>query len=551
MVFAAGLQIGKYELLRQLGQGGFGMVYLAHDHGLDRDCALKFLLPEHTTKPEILQRFLAEARAAAKINHLGIVTVFECGQVTNTGTQADGMAFIAMELLKGESLTDRLQHVGALPPELAVTLARQIASALHAAHSIGIVHRDLKPDNVFLVPDPESAIGERVKVLDFGIAKLAEAPASGVHTHSLMIFGTPRYMSPEQCRSSTNVDARSDIYALGVMLFEMLCGERPFDGEPGALIAYHQVVPPPTVRSKRPEIAVDLDGLVTAMLAKAPEDRPSSMDEVVRRLEPLRTSTSRPAVQPAAAPPARPIFDPLQPTVSSEPPRRSDAPARPIVDPLQVAVTNEPRRISVPTATLPSSPPAKRRKTWLVVGSGIVVTGVVLAVVAIQLRSGTKLPTSTPADASVPTEVTVTLFGGRQIKIPTEAKPVPGKEGQHVYRLPWDSTLIVHDIDQSSYGGCPDALKKSEERWKAENVERRLIRVDKSELRTEQGRVLLYAEMGSRNAEEADRGGEFHPMRSVSLCYGDHMVGVSVSARGVLTDQDDALFRSMMAALLR
>jgi serine/threonine protein kinase len=215
-VLAVGTRVGKYELTRSLGQGGFGEVFVARD----RDCALKFLLPEHTTKPEILQRFLQEARSAAKIDHGGIVTVFECGQVSGT-------AYIAMELLKGESLAQRIAR-GRLDSKLAVEIVRQLASALGAAHEAGIVHRDLKPDNVFLVPDTVSPIGERVKILDFGIAKLGEAQASSVKTASMMIFGTPRYMSPEQCRSTANVDARTDIYALGVMFFEMLCGEPPF-----------------------------------------------------------------------------------------------------------------------------------------------------------------------------------------------------------------------------------------------------------------------------------------------------------------------------------
>jgi serine/threonine protein kinase/mono/diheme cytochrome c family protein len=315
------MRIGKYELRRQLGQGGFGMVYVARDTGLDRDCALKFLLPEHTTKPELLQRFLQEARSAAKIDHLGIVTVFECGQVSDTGTPADGMAFIAMELLKGESLAERLAREGALSAPLATGIARQIASALQAAHAVKIVHRDLKPDNVFLVPDAESPIGIRVKVLDFGIAKLAEAP-TGVHTASVMIFGTPRYMSPEQCRSSTNVDARSDVYALGVMLFEMLCGERPFDGEAGVLIGSHQFVAPPTLRSKRAELPEAFDGLVADMLAKQPEDRPSSMDEVIRRLEPFRvsgvmTQATPSAIVPAAKPPELAPTQPSAPLASA------------------------------------------------------------------------------------------------------------------------------------------------------------------------------------------------------------------------------------------
>ena len=153
MTFTAGLQIGKYELGKKLGQGGFGAVYVAQDTGLDRAVALKFLHPEHTASTQILQRFMQEARSAAKIVHPGIVTIYECGIVSGTGT-IDGTAFIAMELLHGESLTDRLTRSGRLSPQAAMEVCRQLASALEAAHRAGIVHRDLKPDNVFLVVDP-------------------------------------------------------------------------------------------------------------------------------------------------------------------------------------------------------------------------------------------------------------------------------------------------------------------------------------------------------------------------------------------------------------
>ncbi|MBA2540586.1 MAG: serine/threonine protein kinase, partial [Deltaproteobacteria bacterium] len=224
MPIAPGSRVGKYEVRTLLGQGGFGMVFMGHDTALDRDCALKFLLPEHTSRPEILQRFLKEARSAAKIKHGGIVTVFECGTVEGAGPPLDGMAYIAMELLEGESLSDRVKR-GPMPVEHALEITRQVASALAAAHAVGIIHRDLKPDNIYLVPDPATTFGERVKVLDFGIAKLADdTGGNAAKTSTHMIFGTPKYMSPEQCKSTAKVDERSDIYALGCILFEMVCG---------------------------------------------------------------------------------------------------------------------------------------------------------------------------------------------------------------------------------------------------------------------------------------------------------------------------------------
>jgi serine/threonine protein kinase len=287
MAFPAGLRVGRYEVVRKLGQGGFGILYVGRDVELDREVALKFLRPEHLTRPDVVQRFLQEARSAAKIQHAGIVTVFECGQVIGTGTRADDTVYIAMELLHGESLHVRLKRERRLAPDLAVNVTRQVCSALMAAHAAGIVHRDLKPDNLFLVPDSAVRGGVRVKILDFGVAKLADGQFdSGVRTHSAMLLGTPMYMSPEQCKSSAKVDHRSDIYAVGCILFQLLCGRAPYEGDAGELIAQHQLAPIPTPRSFAPDVPPPLEALVTHMLAKAPDERPS-MDAVESALASL------------------------------------------------------------------------------------------------------------------------------------------------------------------------------------------------------------------------------------------------------------------------
>jgi len=334
-VFSTGLQIGKYELGKKLGQGGFGVVFIGHDTELEREVALKFLHPEHTANPEILRRFLQEARSAAKISHPGIVTVFECGQVKGTNTSADGVAYIAMELLHGESLSDRLSRSGRLPPANAIEITRQVASALEAAHRAGIVHRDLKPDNIFLAIDPAMPTGERVKVLDFGIAKLAQKQGSSVQTQSQMVFGTPRYMSPEQCKSAAHIDHRSDIYTLGCILFELVCGRPPFDGETGELIAKHQMVAPPTPRSIVAELPESLDLAILSMLAKEPGARPQTMIAVQRAFEgnawvsgglaPTLLPDAAESLQritPRGLSAARPSSEP-----SAEPARRRTAPA--------------------------------------------------------------------------------------------------------------------------------------------------------------------------------------------------------------------------------
>ncbi|MEO8704031.1 MAG: serine/threonine-protein kinase [Kofleriaceae bacterium] len=280
-MLATGSQIGKYLLGTKLGQGGFGVVFRAHDASLDREVALKFLTQEASSSPQILQRFLQEARSAAKIQHPGIVTVYECGQLV----EANNAAYIAMELLDGESLTDRLARSGRMPAEEAMEITRQVASALEAAHRANIVHRDLKPDNIFLVRDPAVINGERIKVLDFGIAKLGRTATSSVQTQSMQVFGTPRYMSPEQCKSAAQVDHRSDIYTLGVILFELVCGRAPFNGAPGELIAQHVLVDAPAPSQFAPDLPPELEALIVAMLAKEPDDRPATMAAIQRALE--------------------------------------------------------------------------------------------------------------------------------------------------------------------------------------------------------------------------------------------------------------------------
>jgi len=277
---APGGRIGKYELIEKLGQGTFGLVFVARDTDLERDVAVKILNPSHQANPDILHRFLQEARASARILHPGIVTVLDCGKVS---TGVGDSAFIVLELLRGESLTSRLTRSGKLAPASAIEIARQIASALDAAHRADVLHRDLKPDNIYLVPDPAVPSGERVKVLDFGLARI------GASKHTMMntVFGTPRYMSPEQCRSAALIDTRSDIYSLGCVLFELVTGRTPFDGDLRTIIDGHQRMIPARARMLTPDVGSGLDELIAQMLAKDPGARPQSMAIVQAELQRL------------------------------------------------------------------------------------------------------------------------------------------------------------------------------------------------------------------------------------------------------------------------
>ena len=269
---------GKYELQGKIAQGTFGIVYSARDHQLERDVAVKLLNRAHIENKEIAQRFLQEARAAARIPHPAIVTMFDCGVIEDS---LNNGAFIAMELLHGENLMARITREHKLAPAVAVEIVRQVASALDAAHKVDVLHRDLKPDNIYLVPDPAVPSNERVKVLDFGLAKLGATQ----HTSMNTVFGTPRYMSPEQCRSATKIDHRSDIYSLGCILFECVTGRTPFEGSLRKLVDAHQHAPIPRASSFSVEVTPALDDLIMQMLQKDPALRPQSMAAVQRMLK--------------------------------------------------------------------------------------------------------------------------------------------------------------------------------------------------------------------------------------------------------------------------
>jgi serine/threonine-protein kinase len=275
-----GASLASYRILGPLGEGGMGVVYRAEHVLLGRPAAVKVLLPEYSRNQEIVNRFFNEARAATAIRHPSIVEIYDFGYHT------DGSAYIVMELLEGESLSRRLARQGRLELARAVAITRQIAGALSAAHARGIVHRDLKPDNVFLVGDPEVPGGERIKLLDFGIAKLATEP-TGMRTRTGSVMGTPTYMAPEQCRGVA-VDHRADLYSLGCILFEMTLGAPPFRGEgSGDVLAAHIHLAPPLPRSLAPDVPVALENLILALLAKPPDQRPPSAGHAVQLIDGL------------------------------------------------------------------------------------------------------------------------------------------------------------------------------------------------------------------------------------------------------------------------
>lgn len=275
--------IGSYRIVRKLGEGGMGCVFEAEHLNIPRRVAIKILRASYSQDPELLARFYNEARAASLIDHPSVV------QVVDFGRQDDGSSYLVMELLRGETLRSRIARgpTGIGTAE-ALRIARQIASTLAAAHSCGIVHRDLKPENIMLVPDPEATDGQRIKILDFGIAKLAHWAGGGdVRTQTNVIVGTPAYMAPEQCRGAGQVDERADVYSLGIVLFEMLVGQRPFSGVTvGECVGQHLFVSPPRLDELLPALPPALVQLVAALLIKDRDSRPN-MAQTLAELEAL------------------------------------------------------------------------------------------------------------------------------------------------------------------------------------------------------------------------------------------------------------------------
>ncbi len=414
-----GARIGNYVLEKELARGGFGVVFVARHAQMGQRIAVKFLHRQWSDDHEQVQRFFNDARAATLADDPGIVRVMDAGFF-------EGYAFLLMEFLAGEALAARLARAP-VSPLVAVTLMRQAARALSKVHAVGIVHRDLKPDNLFLVPDPEVPGGERVKILDFGIAKLADVSLAN-KTATRAVFGTPAYMSPEQCRSAASVDPRSDIYSLGCILFEMSCGRPPFEGETGELIGKHQNVAPPAPRSLNPAVSPEVEAILLRSLAKDPAARQQSMAELVRDLDGVAQKLSLPVTPPKAD--IAPVLTP--PSTWSPPSDRATqiAPTPPIVT---AHADLAPRRARSTTPT----------RTWIIGGAGLVVLGAGSWILVAMSRQAAPPPIESSVKADVDGGVSMSA------STPTSDGGAPGTASAEIWSTPAGAQL---EIDGSSTG---------------------------------------------------------------------------------------------------
>lgn len=267
---------GKFTIDALIAEGGMGSVYRATQRSMNRHVAVKILHRAYSKDAVVVRRFLREAKTASRLNHPNVITLFDYGQ------SESGDLYLMMELLSGESLGQLLEREGALEAERAVGILAQVLDGLHHAHQAGMIHRDLKPDNIFVRPGTGRS-GEFAKVLDFGVAKIQSVEGAEALTRTGMICGTPAYMSPEQAMG-TDLDARSDIYAAGIVLYECLSGLRPFDSDsPVSILLSHVNDPPPPLVGRTP-VPSTVERILLQTLAKRPEDRPASCLELKERL---------------------------------------------------------------------------------------------------------------------------------------------------------------------------------------------------------------------------------------------------------------------------
>jgi serine/threonine-protein kinase len=416
---------GRYLVERVLGEGGMGVVYAGRHKVIDKKVAIKVLRGEMATDHELTERFLQEARAASAIGNPHIVDISDFGQLP------DGSTYFVMELLEGKSLSEALVDThGPIPVPRLCHIAKQIATGLAAAHAANIIHRDLKPDNVMLVR--RGAEKDFVKILDFGIAKVGSGTKRMTRAGS--VFGTPHYMSPEQAAGAT-VDHRTDIYALGVILYEMASGKVPFDADNFmGILTQHMYKSPVPIRALVPEVDVPpgLDAVVLKALTKKPEGRYQSMDELIADLDKLEQGLLPDAVQEMMA--------------------RSGG----------FNVPADYFRSSAMPAPVPASPviPKQRWPLFAVIGAVGTILAVIVVVLVVRTGGGGSANATPSGTAAAKATATATTTASATATAPAAASTAPPALHEVLVSVvPLDAKLTR---DGKDLGGAPLSLRLAE-----------------------------------------------------------------------------------------
>ena len=405
-----GEQVGEFIVEGKLGEGGFGVVFKAAHPVIGKLVAIKVLNRQYSSNPQMVSRFVAEARAVNQIRHRHIIDIFSFGQL------ADGRQYYVMELLSGKTLDLYLQERRRLPLAEAMPILRAVARALDAAHAKGIAHRDLKPENIFIAIDDDGT--PFPKLLDFGIAKLfAEGQPRRHKTRTGAPMGTPYYMSPEQCRGR-DISERTDIYSFGILAYQLLTGKLPFEGEDFMEILLKQLTEQPVPPSQiEPDLPVSIDRGIAWMMMKDAVKRPPNLVTGMRALEDA-------ALEAGVTPPRS------AGSISSS---SEDQVAKPVTDPMAHATTVAEDRIDSFVAAEQSGPfpqAGHSRSGWLVAGAALLRLGGGGAATYLLRGGAAAIPAPAPAPASVPFPAPTPTAPGEPAQVTLTIQGVP--EGTEV-----------------------------------------------------------------------------------------------------------------------
>jgi serine/threonine-protein kinase len=416
-----GQMVGEYRIESKLGEGGFGCVYRAVHPLIGKTAAIKVLNRQYSSSPQMVSRFIAEARAVNQIRHRNIIDIFSFGSLE------DGRQYYVMELLEGMPCDAYITQRGRLGPEEAIPVLRGVARALDAAHATGIAHRDLKPENIFLVFDEDGHTFP--KLLDFGIAKLlGDASMSGHKTRTGTPMGTPHYMSPEQCRGK-NIDHRTDIYSFGVFTHALLTGQVPFDGDDVMDILFKQInEKAPRMSSVCPDLPAGLDAPVLQMLEKDPAARPLSLTAAVDALAKAASEAGYAVQISSGRGNARVSGGPTPPGISPQP--RGNTPGSAALGQAKTVAhgQDEGSMKTVLAAEAPPNAAPKKRTALVAVAAVFALAAAAGGVVALRAAPSSQVEAALPGPeiAPSPTAAVNTTAAARPADVVPVAPALPG-----------------------------------------------------------------------------------------------------------------------------